>query len=114
MKIDWSEAAIRETTVRFGADAKLWKLIFDAEGCGCSVDGVPLLAAVDLFVPGDAQADSNAFEVGYELRHEVFFDEHLRIDYSPERRSFSLSSDGQIYTNRLKLQDNRDTLARRG
>lgn len=107
MNIQWSEEAIQEVQARFGADATSWKLIFDSEGCGCSLDGVPTFWAINQPLHDDLQAGSNQLEVWYEKRHEVFFDENMRISYLPEHRAFKLSSDGQTYTNRLKLEDRR-------
>src|SRR5262245_51437666 len=96
---------------RFGSNATVWKLVFDSEGCGCSVDGVPALWAIDQPAPDDLQARCDGVEVWYEKRHEVFFDEPLTITYLPEFRSFKLSSDGQIYTSRLIMQDRRTASA---
>jgi uncharacterized protein YqkB len=107
MNIHWSEEAIQEVQARFGLETKIWKLVFDSEGCGCSVNGVPTFWAITAPVPNDIQAGSNAFEVWYEQQQEVFFDDQLRVTYIPNTRSFQLASDGQIYSNRLKLEDKR-------
>lgn len=105
MYIEWSEEAVREAESRFGPGAKRWKLVFDNEGCGCAVNGVPtfwLGAAPD---PQDVPVGTNAGEGWIQPQHELYFDERLRVSYLPEHRSFKLSSDGQTYTNRLKLED---------
>ncbi len=107
MILHWSEEAIQEVQARFGSDTKAWKLVSDSEGCGCSVSGVPTLWAINPPVNGEIQAESNHFEVWYEKRHEVFFDERMRVTYISDKRSFQLASDGQIYSNRLKLEDKR-------
>jgi uncharacterized protein YqkB len=109
MFIHWSEEAIAEIKVRFGPQTQTWKLVFDSEGCGCSVDGVATLWTVDHLEEEDSRAESNAFEVWYVPRHAVFFDDQLRITYNPSTYSFQLASDGQIYTNRLKLENKRST-----
>lgn len=111
MFILWSEEAIAEVHARFGLDARLWKLVFDSEDCGCSVNGVPAFWAVDAPEKGELKAQSNAFENWYVPQHAVFFDEQLRVSYNPANRSFQLASDGQIYTNRLKLIDKRSANA---
>jgi uncharacterized protein YqkB len=105
--IQWSEEAIKEAKARFGSDPQVWKLVFDTEDCGCSVNGVPTLWAIKAPDIGELKAESNAFEVWYVPQHAVFFDEQLRISYFSNNRSFQLASDGQIYTNRLKLEDKR-------
>ncbi|BBI33621.1 iron-sulfur cluster biosynthesis family protein [Cohnella abietis] len=107
MNIKWSDEAIQEIQNRFGADTKVWKLVSDSEGCGCSVNGVPTLWAIHSPQNGELNAESNHFEVWYEQQHEVFFDDYMRITYQPDKRAFTLASDGQIYSNRLKLEDRR-------
>lgn len=105
MHIEWSERAIDEVTARFGDDAKPWKLVFDAEGCGCAVDGVPTLWHVASSEPEDVQIGSNVGQMWINPKHLIFFEDRLRIDYLPDHRSFKLASDGQIYTSRLKLEN---------
>ncbi|MCD9021028.1 iron-sulfur cluster biosynthesis family protein [Cohnella silvisoli] len=107
MIIQWTEEAVKEVQARFGADARMWKLVSDSEGCGCSVDGVATFWAINAPANGDLQAGSNSFEVWYEQRHEVFFDDLMRVSYDSGNRAFKLASDGQIYSNRLKLEDKR-------
>lgn len=107
MIILWTEEAIKEVWARFGADGRVWKLVSDSEGCGCSVNGVATFWAVNAPIKGELQAVSNPFEVWYEQQHEVFFDELMRVSYDTGNRAFKLASDGQIYSNRLKLEDKR-------
>jgi uncharacterized protein YqkB len=107
MIIQWSEEAIQEVQARFGAEARVWKLVSDSEGCGCSVNGIATFWAIQSPDNGELQAESNFFEVWYEQRHEVYFDDLMRVTYQPERRAFKLASDGQIYSNSLKLEDKR-------
>lgn len=107
MFIQWSEEAISEVHNRFGTASQVWKLVFDSEDCGCSVNGVPTFWAINPPENGELKAGSNAFEVWYVPEHAIYFDEQLRVSYHPNNRSFQLASDGQIYTNRLKLEDRR-------
>ncbi|XID94406.1 iron-sulfur cluster biosynthesis family protein [Paenibacillaceae bacterium WGS1546] len=107
MILQWSDQAARELRGRFGEDAAVWKLAFDAEGCGCAMNGVPAIWAIDAPEEDDLKADSDAVDVYYEKRHEVFFDESMRISYDPSARAFKLASDGQIYSNRLRIEDRR-------
>ncbi|WP_256757446.1 iron-sulfur cluster biosynthesis family protein [Cohnella sp. WQ 127256] len=110
MNIQWSEQAIQEVQAKFGEDTKDLKLVFDSEGCGCSVDGVATIWAISAPLSDDLHAESNHFEIWYEKRHEVFFDDHMRITYQPEHRAFKLASDGQIYSNRFKIVDKRTNI----
>ncbi|MFC4304778.1 iron-sulfur cluster biosynthesis family protein [Cohnella boryungensis] len=107
MFIQWSDEAVAEIAARFGPGASTWKLVSDSEGCGCAMNGVAALWMLDEPESGDLRAGSNRLEVWYEKRHEVFFDELLRVSYDAGRRAFKLASDGQIYSNQLRLEDRR-------
>ena len=108
MILEWSETALEEIAARYGQDARTWKLVSDSEGCGCAMNGVAALWLIEEPDTGDLQAGSNGVEVWYEKRHEVFFDERMRVSYDPSKRAFKLASDGQIYSNRLRLEDRRN------
>jgi|SRR5690606_37636850 len=102
-----NEAASRLQTIRDTSDA-VYKLVYDAEGCGCAVSGVPALWLVDRSTKLDT--DLTAAEgptIIYEPRHEVFFEDRLALDYDDRSRSFKLKSSGQIYTNDLAVIDKR-------
>ena len=66
------------------------KLLFDAEGCGCSLEGVPLLSIIQQLEPNDVIAEltegsePSPWPIIYEQRHEVFFEEQLTLDYNPQ------------------------------
>lgn len=79
------------------------KLLYDTEGCGCVVSGVPTLQVVDKPDADDKLGDGTPYSVWYEPRYEVFFEPELKIDYSAARNAFILKSDSQIYTANLRL-----------
>jgi uncharacterized protein YqkB len=68
---------------------------------------VPALWAVSQPEQGDIPADGKPFTLWHDPHHAVFFDDELRITFDPLNKSFGLSSDGQIYTTRLLLADQR-------
>ncbi|SFB16972.1 Uncharacterized protein YqkB [Cohnella sp. OV330] len=105
MRIEWTIEAAAALQAKFDPPVRVWKLVSDNEGCGCAVNGVPFLWAVDEPAPGDLRADGEPIELWYEPRHAVYFDDVLRISYDGANRSFKLSSDGQIYTNSLGIVD---------
>lgn len=109
MKVAWSEQAIRAIRERFGDGALDLKLAYDAEGCGCAVNGVAALWAVDGPYAEDAQACGvpDGLRLWYDKEQAIFWDEDMRISYNPNYRTFALASNGQIYANRLTVQDRR-------
>lgn len=114
MKIEWSGEAVDQLRARFGSDIRGFRLVYDTEGCGCAVNGVPALWAVDHPEPNDATAEGGPLALWHDPRHAVFFDDLLRVSFMPERQSFRLSSDNQIYTTRLVLTDHRTQPAAAG
>lgn len=107
MKMTWSPEAEAVLRARFGADVPGFRLVYDTEGCGCAVNGVPALWAVDGAMPGDVSADSGPLRLWLNGQQSVFFDDALRLDYRSDRRSFTLASDNQTYTTRLVVEDHR-------
>ncbi|WP_123040688.1 iron-sulfur cluster biosynthesis family protein [Cohnella candidum] len=107
MKIQWSAESVEKLREKFGQDIRGFRLVYDTEGCGCAVNGVPALWASDGPGPDDVAADSEPLTLWHDPKHEVFFDEVLRVAFLPDRQSFRLSSDSQTYTTRLVLEDHR-------
>ncbi|AQR77889.1 iron-sulfur cluster biosynthesis family protein [Paenibacillus larvae] len=79
------------------------KLVYDIEGCGCAVDGVPALWLVNECKPTDKIARGSSFDVLYNPKQEIFFEEDIKIDYSKDSKAFTLSSPNQIYSVSINL-----------
>lgn len=84
------------------------KIVYDTEGCGCAVSGVPQLWRMDEAEPTDAGvACELPVRFVIDPRQEVFFEERLKLDYSPANNGFILKSDSQIYHHALSITDKR-------
>jgi uncharacterized protein YqkB len=110
MKVIWSQDAAAELKRRYGDNATNWRLVYNTEGCGCAVNGVPALWAVSQPERDDIPATGQPFTLWHDPNHAVFFDDELRITFDPVKKSFGLSSDGHIYTTRLLLADRRSSI----
>jgi len=113
MNVTWSDEAIAAMRDRLGPGSAQIRLVYDTEGCGCAVNGVPVLWAADRPEPGEVQAESAVFPLWHKKEHEIYFDPELRIGYRERERAFTLSSDSQIYTNRLAFTDRRNAAPER-
>ena len=102
MRIQFTSAAVDKLQPEL-AGGKLLKLLYDTEGCGCVVSGVPALQLLDKPGEHDVQGDGDPLAFWHEPRFEVFFEPLLKIDYDTVRGQFVLKSDSQIYTNKLQL-----------
>lgn len=109
MRVAWSEQAVRAIRDQLESDEVTVRLVYDTEGCGCAVNGVAALWAVDEPHADDAEATGSpaGLRLWYDKHQAIFWDDEVRISYNPDRRTFVLSSDGQIYSNRLAVQDRR-------
>ncbi|AJY77094.1 iron-sulfur cluster biosynthesis family protein [Paenibacillus beijingensis] len=103
MHITFTDSAVDQLKPHLQDGERSLKLLYDTEGCGCVVSGVPALMLVQEGEKDDVRGQGDPFEVLYQPRYEVFFEPKLTIDYSPQRRSFTLKSDNQIYTNELRF-----------
>jgi uncharacterized protein YqkB len=108
MQITFTEPALQQlepytNTVLDG----ILKLVYDTEGCGCAVNGIASLWLVAEPGPLDAEAESQPIRVLYNPRHEIFFEEHLIIDYQLKSKSYIIKSNSQIYNSGVVLADKR-------
>lgn len=107
MVINCTNQAIAEINRKMGANIAKIKLVYNVEGCGCALSGVPELWAVDQVSEFDQLIKAGSFPIYYDKRHTVFFEDELFIDYSPEKRVFILKSKQQIYNAHMQLHDKR-------
>src|SRR4051794_37605954 len=96
MHITFTESAVEQLGSQVSTETPL-KLVFDSEGCGCAMNGVPTLWIVPEADPKDLQAEATPFHVIYSPKHEVFFEDHMKIDYQAASKSYILKSNNQIY-----------------
>lgn len=83
------------------------KLVYDSEGCGCAVSGVPSLWIVGEPIGRESVHQGEPFEVWVETKHEVFFEDRMTIDYIQDGIRYVLKSSGQIYNAYMNLIDKR-------
>lgn len=103
VRIDFTPAAAARVEAELpGSQVKL-KLLYDTEGCGCVMSGVPTLLSIAEPDDGDERAEGGPIEVWFQKRYEVFFEEALKIDAREGSLDFVLKSDNQIYTTNLRL-----------
>lgn len=118
MKMQLTSTAQRRLAEYAPAAGDRFRLVYDAEGCGCAVSGVASLwltgepaeqdeRTAELIVQPIDSSDPAGIRITYLARHEVFFDDRLKLDYSEDRRAFRLASDNQIYNSRLTVSDRR-------
>lgn len=103
MHFTFSEAAQKQLQSTLAPNEQL-RLLYDTEGCGCVMNGVPTLQLVTEPPFGDRLASGDPYEVWVQPRYEVFFEDQLKIDYSAQSHSFSLKSNNQTYTNSLQVR----------
>ncbi|MBO7746384.1 iron-sulfur cluster biosynthesis family protein [Paenibacillus sp. MWE-103] len=103
MQFTFTPDAVGQLEGPLADTGKSLKLLYDTEGCGCVMNGVPTLALVREPDPQDKLGEGAPYSVWYEPNYEVFFEPELKIDYNAARNAFVLKSDSQIYTANLRL-----------
>lgn len=84
------------------------KLIYDTDGCGCAVNGVPALWLVKERSAFDEELPNNASLPMLIDRHQtVFYEERMKLDAGAVPGSFVLSSPQQIYSTHVVCSDRR-------
>lgn len=109
MNIQFTSEALQKLQPYIDDKDTLMKLVYDADGCGCAVSGVPALWVLNKQQVKEEvrNASHEPLQIVYEPRHEVFFEDRLKLDYHSDKRAFKLSSDGQIYSTDLAIVDKR-------
>ncbi|WP_164716301.1 iron-sulfur cluster biosynthesis family protein [Paenibacillus whitsoniae] len=107
MNITFTESAVARLTPSLKEPGTFLRLVFDTEGCGCSVNGVPTLWLVSETAAGDLSAATNFVPVYYKAKDEIFFEEHMKLDFNEATKSYILKSNNQIYNATMSLVDRR-------
>ncbi|MDF2961431.1 MAG: hypothetical protein K0S39_3166 [Paenibacillus sp.] len=108
MQIIFTDQAVEQINRKMTPGAAELKLVYDSEGCGCAVSGVPTLWLVNEAADKELRAEGHPFEVLYEKKHEVYFEDKMTLDFEKVRGSFVLKSSGQIYNANMRLIDKRE------
>lgn len=104
MKLILSETAIVKLMSKVKSDYATFLLSYDTEGCGCAVNGIPVLRIIsnnDLDNYYEV-IESNRFTFYIRKRHTIFFEDLMTVDY--KNQNLVLASDQQIYTHDLPIK----------
>ncbi len=107
MHITFTDTAVYEINHSIQEKPAFMKLVFDSEGCGCAVNGVPAIWLVSRSREYDMELEGEPFPVIVDRKHEVYFEEEMVIDYLPGSHRYVLKSDNQIYNANLNIIDKR-------
>lgn len=101
MQLQISEAAVERLKAHMGVQTDhAFHLIYDTEGCGCAVNGVPTLK----WLPNNhdihkkyISISEHPIPVRISENDAVFFEENLFLDFTVNNFCYRLSGPGQIY-----------------
>ncbi|AGK54789.1 iron-sulfur cluster biosynthesis family protein [Bacillus sp. 1NLA3E] len=105
MKITISEAAGKKISEKTSGKNGYLKLVYDIDGCGCAVNGVPVLWFVAEVEADDVEVKTNDRSIYVEKDKQIFFDETMQVDFSPSSNTFQLKSTSQYLNPRMSLLD---------
>ncbi|MDG0875381.1 iron-sulfur cluster biosynthesis family protein [Paenibacillus thiaminolyticus] len=103
-----AEETLRRKLDGPSAEAGYIKLIYDTDGCGCAVNGVPGLWLVRERGACDEDLPNNASLPMLIDRHQaIFYEDRMKLDAGAIAESFVLSSPQQIYSTHVICSDRR-------
>ncbi|HIW35083.1 MAG TPA: iron-sulfur cluster biosynthesis family protein [Candidatus Paenibacillus intestinavium] len=103
MQITFTPAAVQQLEPILAATNKKLKFLHDTVGDGCGDNGVATLQLIEEPIEDDAPGIADPFPFYYELRHKVYYEDHMKIDFNSKTHSFVLKSDSQIYHSHLRI-----------
>lgn len=106
MNIQLTPQAEQKLKDKLGDKPGTIRLIYDTEGCGCAVNGVPGLRIVDEPTVDDITVDTGSpvpFIV--KRQQEIFFEDKMKLDADPGVYAFRLDSSGQSYGTNIQIID---------
>ena len=109
MLIQLSQRAEAKLTEKIGAKPGIIRLIYDTEGCGCAVNGVPGLRII-----GQPEQDDVSLEVEGSVplvmnrMQMLFFEEEMKLDLPEGDFTFRLDSKSQTYGTNIQIVDTRN------
>lgn len=109
MHMQISERAERFLRAKIGSKSSPVRLVFDGEGCGCGINGIPALWILSAQDEYDKEIHSNGIPFVINPAHAIYFEENLYLDSEENYPSFRLSGDSQLYGQNIRLLDQRET-----
>lgn len=106
MNITITERAAEALKKKMGEKTSYIKLHYDTEGCGCAVDGVPVLWLVDSKSQEEEVVETNKYPILVEKSKKLFFDDPLMLDWN-QNGTFQLKSANEILNGWMLLVDKR-------
>lgn len=102
--VTFTEPAIDRLKSTLSSSGQLLRLEYDAEGCGCVNDGVIDLVQVSSPKKGDIEIKSNAYTCYIPEAYQVYYDEHLVVDFSSTYKMFQLKSHQRMMNPRMSFK----------
>jgi uncharacterized protein YqkB len=108
VQITLTQTAIERLKRTAGGRTGVFRIVYDTDGCGCAVNGVPALWYADAPESDDVSIESTGSEdlsFWVDRKQTIFFEDELKLDNRPESGGLRLYSDSQIYNASLQVFD---------
>jgi len=103
MQITFTPAAQQQLEPILASTHKKLKFLHDNKGSGCADNGVATLEFIEEPSSDDVEGIADPIPFYYEPKHKIYYEEHMKIDFNTNNRSFTLKSDSQIYNSHLRI-----------
>ena len=103
MEVLFTEAAYKYISGYLNIEGALLILFYDTEGCGCAVNGVPVLLVTSKNnIETHEQIKTNGIPLYMYKKHTVFFDDELKVDFLNGK--LKLSSKNQVFAHKMTIK----------
>ncbi|MGG4551478.1 iron-sulfur cluster biosynthesis family protein [Paenibacillus humicus] len=108
MKLTLDFAADRIIHELLGERPGHLRLVYDMEGCGCGMSGIPGLELVSEPGPQDIKVECDSYPIWIDRQQAIFFEEKLFLQGDQSSRTFRLEGVSQLYKANMRLADRRE------
>lgn len=79
------------------------QLRYDIDGCGCAVNGIPVIWLTDELTGECELLETNGVPVYIQSSQKVFFDDAMTVDYHEKAGTLLLKSPAQVLSPRMGI-----------
>ncbi|ELK44898.1 iron-sulfur cluster biosynthesis family protein [Halobacillus sp. ACCC02827] len=90
MKLRITDEAMEQLKRMEETERPIIRLFYDTEGCGCGVNGLPMIRFDDKRYDTDKEVENEAYPVVIDDQQSVFFKQEMKLDFA--KGTFRLSS----------------------
>ncbi|KGP72159.1 iron-sulfur cluster biosynthesis family protein [Pontibacillus yanchengensis] len=82
MRLHITEQAIKQLQQLQPANCSMLRLYYDTDGCGCGVDGMPIIHFTNQRTLYDEEVENDHYTVIIDDQQKLFFDDNMTLEWN--------------------------------